>query len=135
METKYKKNVNNNDEYSCGNIGISAQEWYSLIMNPEAEPYLNTLLCFLRAKNSTSTSTDIAKVYGNSTSHYDREINRFAKLVHKAMKRPIIIDTDRDDTYWLIPMELGKRTEDGFEWTLRKELAEALRTMFISSRR
>ena len=129
METKYKTSVSNKDEYSCGDIGISAQEWYSLITNTDAEQYLNMLLCFLRAKDSTSTCAALAKANGGSSSHYDREINGFAKWVQTVMNRPMTMGNDGEDTCWLIPMELGKRTEDGFEWKLRKELAEALRTM------
>ena len=48
LETIYKT-VNDNGEYSCGDIGISKEEWFHLLKHPDARPYFDTLCCFLRS--------------------------------------------------------------------------------------
>lgn len=51
--TLYKTETSNG-EYSCGDIGISAKEWFDLIKHPDAESYIDVLLCFLREPNHAS---------------------------------------------------------------------------------
>ena len=123
------KTVNNNGEYSCGDIGISSEEWYSLITNPKAEQYLEALLCFLREKGHNASCSSIAKVYGESATHYVGKINGFAKWVQKTLNRFQIVGTDGDVSFWLIPMKRGATTRNGFEWQLRDELVEALQLL------
>lgn len=41
VKTLYKT-VNTNGEYSCGDVGISAEEWFQLLKHPEAMPYHDT---------------------------------------------------------------------------------------------
>ena len=120
------KTVNNNGEYSCGDIGISSEEWYSLITNPKAEQYMEALLCFLREKDHNASCSSIAKVYGESAAHYVGKLNGFAKWVQKTLNRFQIVGTDGDVSFWLVPMKRGASTKNGFEWQLRDELVEAL---------
>ena len=128
MEIKYKT-INNNGEFSCGDIGISTEEWYSLITNPKAEQYIETLLCFLREKSHNASCSSIAKIHGESASHYIGKINGFAKWVQKTLGRFQIISTDGETSFWLIPMKRGANTKNGFEWQLRDELVDALQLL------
>lgn len=132
LETKYKAK-NTNGEFTCGDIGISADEWYSLITNPKAEQYLSALLCFLREKDHNASCATIAKTYGESAFHYVGKINGFAKWVQKTLNRFEVYGTDGEVTYWLIPMKRGAHTKNGFEWQLRDELAEALQRLLKKS--
>lgn len=47
VETIYKTK-NESGRYSCGDIGITTEEWYGLLCNDKAEPYIDTLLAFMR---------------------------------------------------------------------------------------
>lgn len=125
MEIKYKV-VNDNGEYTCGDIGISPEEWYSLITSPKAEQYLEALLCFLREKDHNASCSSVAKVYGESAAHYVGKLNGFAKWVQKTLNRFQIVGTDGDVSFWLVPMKRGATTKNGFEWQLRDELVDAL---------
>ena len=98
------KTVNNNGEYSCGDIGISSEEWYSLITDPKAEQYLEALLCFLREKDHNASCSSIAKKYGESAAHYVGKLNGFSKWVQKTLNRFQIVGTDGDVSFWLVPM-------------------------------
>ena len=120
------KTVNNNGEYSCGDIGISSEEWYSLITNPKAEQYLEALFCFLREKDHNASCSSIAKKNGESAAHYVGKLNGFSKWVQKTLNRFQIVGTDGDVSFWLVPMKRGASTKNGFEWQLRDELVEAL---------
>ncbi len=130
IETKYKT-VNVDGEYSCGDIGISEDEWLALLSQPKAEQYLNSLVCFLREPNRLATCATVAKNNGESASHYIGKINGFAKWVSSTLGRFQIIGTDGNEAFWLIPMKRGYAKKHGFEWQLRDELVEALRTILM----
>ncbi len=126
MALSLYKTVKQDGVYSCGDIGISAEEWYSLIANPKAEQYIETLLCFLRAQNHKASCSSIASSYGEASTHYVGKINGFAKWVQRTLNRFEVSSTEGDMTYWPIPMRQGRYTSDGFEYQLRDELVEAL---------
>lgn len=126
LQTIYKT-IKTDGEYTCENIGISTEEWYSLLKQPKANQYIDSLLCFLREPNHLATCTTVAKNNGESASHYIGKINGFAKWVKSNIDRFQILGTDGNETFWLIPMQKGYEKKHGFEWQLRDELVEALR--------
>ena len=126
LETIYKT-VNDNGEYSCGDIGILKEEWFQLLKHPDARPYFDTLCCFLREYNHAATCTEVAQRFGNTAAHYNAKITNFAKWAQKKLNRFQVIATDGSETFWCIPMEKGWNTKEGFKWQLRSELVEALR--------
>ena len=125
LETIYKT-VNDNGEYSCGDIGISKEEWFELLKDNDAQQYRDALFCFLRMPDHAATCTEIAKIFGNSPKHYNAKIMNFAKWTQKRLNRFQVIGTDGEPTYWCIPMKCGHDTWQGFNWQLRDELVEAL---------
>ena len=126
IETLYKTE-NSKGEFSCGDIGISKEEWFQLLKHPDAKPYFDTLCCFLREYNHAATCTEVAQRFGNTAAHYNAKITNFAKWVQKKLNRFQVIATDGSETFWCIPMEKGWNTKEGFKWQLRSELVEALR--------
>lgn len=60
FDTIYKTK-NESGKYSCGDIGITTEEWYGLICNDNAEPYIDTLLTFLREPQHSGTCSVIAQ--------------------------------------------------------------------------
>ena len=125
LETIYKT-VNDNGEYSCGDIGISAEEWFQLLKHPEAKQYFDTLCCFLREYNHAATCTAVAEKNGKTYEHYNAKVFNFARWVQKKLNRFQVLDTDGKETFWCIPMQKGWDTDEGFKWQLRDELVEAL---------
>lgn len=126
FDTIYKTK-NESGKYSCGDIGITTEEWYGLICNDNAEPYIDTLLTFLREPQHSGTCSVIAQKYNNQAQHYNAKVTNFAKWVQKKLGRFRVIGTDGNETYWAIVMQEGWDTKQGFKWQLRKELVDALR--------
>ena len=130
IETFYKTG-NSKGEYSCGDIGISAEEWFELLKDNEAKPYHDTLFCFLREPNHAGTCTTIAKKNGKTYEYYNAKVTNFARWVRNKLNRFNVVDTDGKETFWCIPMIKGWDTKKGFVWQLRDELVEALRNYLL----
>ena len=126
METLYKT-VNNNGEYSCGDIGVTVEEWLNLLHRPKAEPYIDALVCFLREPEQKGTCSGVGLKYGKSAQHYNSKVTNFSEWIKKELGRFRVVGTDGNPTYWCIAMQTGWDTKQGFVWQLRKELSEALR--------
>ena len=120
------KTVNNDGEYSCGDIGITTDEWFDLLSDNGANQYINTLLLFLREPNHTGSCNVLALKYGKPAQHFSAKITAFSKWVEKKLNRFHVVGTDGSDTYWCIVMQKGWYTPDGFQWQLRDELVNAL---------
>lgn len=132
LQTFYKIETSK-DEYSCGDIWISAEEWLDLLKHPYAQRYIDTLLCFLREPNHAATCNKVASKYGNSYNYYNAKVTNFSKWVQKYLNRFQILNTDGSETYWCIPMQKGWDTNQGFKWQLRDELVDALRKYLMSN--
>ena len=126
VETIYKTK-NESGRYSCGDIGITTEEWYSLLCNDKAQPYIDTLLAFMREPEHCGTCSAIAQKYNSSAQHYNAKVTNFAKWVQKELGRFRMIGTDGKDTFWVIVMQNGWDSKQGFKWQLRNELVNALR--------
>ena len=127
------KTVNDNGEYSCGDIGISAEEWFQLLKHPDAKQYFDTLCCFLREPNHAATCGALSAKYEKTAYHYNAKVTNFAKWVQRKLDRFQVQDTDGKETFWCIPMKKGWDTKQGFVWQLRDELVEALRNSLMES--
>lgn len=130
LETIYKTK-NKNGKYSCGDIGITTEEWYDLLCNDKAEPYIDTLLAFMREPQHCGTCSAIAQKYNYTAQHYNAKVTNFAKWVQKKLGRFRVIGTDGNDTFWTIVMQEGWETKQGFKWQLRNELVSALRVYLM----
>ena len=115
-----------NGEYSCNEVEISVDEWLSLLQDKDAERYIETLSYFLNEPNYTTSCKNLALKYGRTPSHFNGKITNFSKWVQAKLNRFKLQDVDGSDLYWCITMQKGWKAKDGFQWQLRKELAEAL---------
>lgn len=132
VKTLYKT-INTNGEYSCGDIGVTAEEWLDLLNDEKSKPYHEALLCFLRQKEHKATCTKVAQVYGKPAQYYNSKVYNFSKWVQKRLNRFSVKDADDKDTYWCITMQKGWDTKQGFQWQLRDELVEALRIYLMKA--
>ena len=115
-----------NGEYSCNEVEISVDEWLNLLQDKDAERYIETLSYFLNEPNYTTSCKNLALKYGRTPSHFNGKITNFSKWVQAKLNRFKLQDIDGSDLYWCITMQKGWKAKDGFQWQLRKELAEAL---------
>ena len=115
-----------NGEYSCNEVEISVDEWLNLLRDEEAERYIEALSYFLSEPNYTTSCKSLALKYGKTPSHFNGKITNFSKWVQAKLNRFKLQDVDGSDLYWCITMQKGWKAKDGFQWQLRKELAEAL---------
>ena len=126
FKTIYKTKIENG-KYSCGDIGITKEEWYSLICDDEVEPYIDALLAFMREPEHCASCSIVAEKYNRPAQHYNAKVTNFAKWVQKELGRFHVVGTDGNETYWAIVMQEGWNTKQGFKWQLRNELVCALR--------
>lgn len=132
VKTLYKT-INTNGEYSCGDIGVTTDEWLDILNDEKSKPYHEALLCFLRQKEHKATCTKVSQVYGKPAEHYNSKVYNFSKWVQKRLNRFSVKDADDKDTYWCITMQKGWDTKQGFQWQLRDEFVEALRIYLMKA--
>ena len=132
VKTLYKT-INTNGEYSCGDIGVTTEEWLDLLRDEKSKPYHEALLCFLRQKEHKATCVKVSQVYGKPAQYYNSKVYNFSKWVQKRLNRFSVKDADGKDTYWCITMRKGWDTKHGFQWQLRDELVEALRIYLMKT--
>lgn len=118
--------VTDKGEQTCGDIGVSADEWLDLLRKEAAKQYIDTLLCFLREPGHEGSCTVVGSKYGKPSLHYNGKITGFAKWVQRQLNRFRLVSLDGKMTYWCIPMEKGWDSPRGFIWLMRKELVQAL---------
>ena len=119
-----------NGEYSCNEVEISVDEWLNLLQEERAERYIETLSYFLNEPNYTTSCKSLALKYGKTPSHFNGKITNFSKWVQAKLNRFRLQDVDGSDLYWCITMQKGWKAKDGFQWQMRKELADALQLYF-----
>ena len=132
VKTLYKT-INTNGEYSCGDIGVTTEEWLDILNDEKSKSYHEALLCFLRQKEHKATCTKVSQVYGKPAVHYNSKVYNFSKWVQKRLNRFSVKDADGKDTYWCITMQKGWDTKQGVQWQLRDELVEALRIYLMKT--
>ncbi len=132
VKTLYKT-INTNGEYSCGDIGVTTDEWLDILNDEKSKPYHEVLLCFLRQKEHKATCVKVSQVYGKPAQYYNSKVYNFSKWVQKRLNRFSVKDADDKDTYWCITMQKGWDTKQGFQWQLRDELVEALRIYLMKA--
>ena len=126
MMNTYFETINSNGEFSCGNIGITKEIWFNLLIDSEAQPYIDALLCFLREPEHKSSCKNIAIKYEKTASHFNGKITNFSKWVQKKLNRFHVQNVEGKETYWSITMQKGWNSKQGFQWLLRDELTQAL---------
>ena len=113
--------------YFDADIDITKDEWLEIISDPgiKDNAYLDVLTKFLREPGHKSTCKALGKKYDCSYGYFNVAVMNFGKHVKKRINRFYVENSSGAESFWNIPM-IGQNVKDGFEWTLRKELVEAL---------
>lgn len=118
------------ESYVC-DIDISAEEWTELLRDETLlkNNYKDALIKFYNEPDHKSTCKALAEKYDVPDESLNRRITAFAQAVQKRLSRFEVIGESNEPTYWIIPMT-GKYVGVNFEWTLRPELAKAIKECF-----
>lgn len=119
--------------FYVADIDVSKEEWFGIISDPAIKDnaYLDVLTKFLREPGHKSTCKALGKKYDCSFNYFNATVMGFGKHVKKTLNRFYVENPDGSESFWNIPM-IGQKTKDGFEWTLRKELVDALQEYLIN---
>jgi 5-methylcytosine-specific restriction protein B len=118
------------DGYSSCDVGISKEQWFELLQDSViVGKAMDALLKFFRSPEHKSTCKGVTEE--GSPQSANAMITAFAKRVGKKLNINVI-GSDGKQTFWPIPMKEGRLLSDGhYEWTLRDELAEAIKDWLI----
>lgn len=113
-------------------LDISVEEWETILQDKSitTQNYKEAILSFYREPEHKATCSGLAiKYYGNAkdSAKYNAWITHFGKAVAKKLNRFRIVDDNGRETFWHVTMDPGTTLSNGlFEWTLRKELVQAI---------
>ena len=118
------------DGYSSCDVEISKEQWFELLQDSAiVGKAMDALLKFFRSSEHKSTCKGVTEE--GSPQSANAMITAFAKRVGKKLNINVI-GSDGKQTFWPIPMKEGRLLSDGhYEWTLRDELAEAIKDWLI----
>ena len=123
--------IQNGDVSSC-NIGISKEEWLSLLKDDNMPvQYKEALVKFFYMPEHRGSCTAVCNVMGGNAQSLNSYIAKCGEYIQKQLDRFQIIRPNGKPCFWLVPMCEGKDLPAGsegiFEWQLRPELAEAIK--------
>lgn len=113
-------------------IDITKDEWLGILDDPSIKDYtyLDVLTKFLRQPDHQATCKALGKQYDCSFNYFNTGVTNFGKYVKAKLNRFYVENTKGEESFWNIAMT-GRNTKGGFEWTLRKELVDALQEYLI----
>ena len=123
--------IQNGDVSSC-DIGISKEEWLSLLKDDNMPvQYKEALVKFYYMPEHRGSCTAVCNVMGGNAQSLNSYIARCGEYVQKRLNRFQIIRPNGKPCFWLVPMCEGKDlpagSEGTFEWQLRLELVDAIK--------
>ena len=109
-------------------LDISVEEWLALFDDPNIDSrYMTALLQFYYMPGHRGTCKSVAAKYGVQANSLNSLITWVGRKMQSMLDRFQVVSLNGGNVYWSIPNKRGRHTDDGFEWTLRDELCEALR--------
>lgn len=123
--------IQNGDVSSC-DIGISREEWLSLLKDTNMPiQYKEALIKFFYMPQHRGSCTAVCNLMGGKAQSLNSYIAKCGEYVQKRIDRFQIIRPNGKPCFWLVPMCEGKDlpagSEGTFEWQLRPELVEAIK--------
>lgn len=127
----YKEYISEEGFYDIEQV-LSKEDWKEVLQHPSFETYHEVLYKFYQEDNHQSTCKNLSEKFGKDSQYYNAKVTAFAKAVQNYFNRFEIINLAGKPTYWIIVMK-GRKLNNGlFEWTMRNELAEAIKELNIN---
>jgi hypothetical protein len=128
----------NKDGCSSCEVPITKEQWKTVLRDKSIsnEKRLRTLLYFYAMPNHTASCTDVSIALegnGGEASSLNAIITNYCSAVLNKMGNPFQIkNEDGQNKVWPVIMGEGRMKGEFFEWTIRKELAEAIDECLIN---
>ena len=122
----------NSDGIRYADTGITKDEWLEMLTDGIInQRQLEVLLCFYREPEHQGVCNVLAKKYGGNANNFNTPIWQLGRSVQNYLNRFEIRGLDNngkntdDKVFWCITMT-GKDSKQGYVWSVRPELCEAL---------
>lgn len=111
---------------------ITEEEWVTILQDKHSlkDETKSILYRFFIEPEHRSTCRKISEKHEIDAAIIQKNIEDLGKLAQKRLNRFQVIGSDKEPTYWVIPMygQLNNRT---LEWVVRPELVSAMKTLYV----
>lgn len=122
----------NNGVYRCDDVDITVEEWSRALYSIPNNTFKYLMMLFYMP-NHECTCNAAGEKYGVHSSSFIAPVTSIAKKAMDIASRFDVVayDNNADKRYWIVPMQEGYSTKNGFVWKMRDELVEAIRSVLL----
>lgn len=122
----------NNGVYRCDDVDITVEEWCRALYSIPDNTFKYLMMLF-HMPNHECTCNAAGEKYGVHSSTFIAPVTSIAKKAMDIASRFDVVayDNNADKRYWIVPMQEGYSTKNGFVWKMRDELVEAIRSVLL----
>lgn len=122
----------NNGVYRCDDVDITVEEWCRALYSIPNNTFKYLMMLF-HMPNHECTCNAAGEKYGVHSSSFIAPVTSIAKKAMDIASRFDVVayDNNADKRYWIVPMQEGYSTKNGFVWKMRDELVEAIRSVLL----
>lgn len=122
----------NNGVYRCDDVDITVEEWCRALYSIPNNSFKYLMMLF-HMPNHECTCNAAGEKYGVHSSTFIAPVTSIAKKAMDIASRFDVVayDNNADKRYWIVPMQEGYSTKNGFVWKMRDELVEAIRSVLL----
>ena len=122
----------NNGVYRCDDVDITVEEWRRALYSIPNNTFKYLMMLFYMP-NHECTCNAAGEKYGVHSSSFIAPVTSIAKKAMDIASRFDVVayDNNADKRYWIVPMQEGYSTKNGFVWKMRDELVEAIRSVLL----
>lgn len=122
----------NNGVYRCDDVDITVEEWSRALYSIPNNSFKYLMMLF-HMPNHECTCNAAGEKYGVHSSSFIAPVTSIAKKAMDIASRFDVVayDNNADKRYWIVPMQEGYSTKNGFVWKMRDELVEAIRSVLL----
>ena len=122
----------NDGVYRCDDVNITVGEWIRALYAIQENSF-KCLVMLYYMPNHECTCCDAGKKYGLHPSSFIAPVTSIAKKAMDIASRFEVeaFDNNANKKYWIVPMQEGYETKNGFVWKMRDELVEAIRSVLL----
>lgn len=126
------KKAEMNDGVYSWNYDITREEWILILQDTSLikEASKSTLHKFFLEPGHRSTCRELGKKHNIASKVIHNHISELGMAAQSKLNRFEIIGSDKQPTYWVIPM-YGELKNGALEWVIRPELIAAMKTLYV----
>ncbi|HLV93481.1 MAG TPA: AAA family ATPase [Aequorivita sp.] len=111
---------------------ITEEEWVTILQDKHSlkDETKSILYKFFIEPEHRSTCRKISEKHNITAEVIQKNIVDLGKIAQKRLNRFQVIGSDKEPTYWIIPM-YGQLINRTLEWVIRPELISAMKTLYV----